>query len=533
MAEEYGWRDVKPKRIVIGEREDANSSDGEDSNGSDCEQDTWSRRAPSEVDGDEAEQEPHHARHDARHGVSPRCRDGIFRKDGVTPIKPESRREVRKHVDKYCRDTQWMTIVRPEQVSQLVKDAFAGMSAKSRAMLEKVGVTAATYPIPPIEVINPRKGFDVDRITQFSPWLTQVFVWETVKFLPMQSSTEIILNCKRTSVVSIALKSMWEALTNNAGVHWYTVAKVMLWDACIINHDESGEEYGCRRTLAKKFQAGGLAAALPDDDVPSTCEVGSLYQYPFRSLQFFLALIAYYVQTYYEEIGDSQLTSTLKALRLEIPMRRHNRPYDGYAQVLTQLWPDISMKADLHPSHRTFKMLRKHFMEAMRQSIDEQSFNHFDTAFTMMLWSSPDREDITVMADARPAMEEMITGTVRNMRDRGLNAFVLPRLTSGSPPHLEMIRSGAEFETLRRPIRLSPKLHGDEMSSTTSGSSMMSTMTPSSSEQCAEWVEVSDFASESAVMWAVSSRSLPAVVSTFRLHYKSQSLRKQEFERLG
>jgi hypothetical protein len=149
-----------------------------------------------------------------------------------------------------------------------------------------------------------------------------------------------------------------------------------------------------------------------------------------------------------------------------------------------------------------------------------------------MLWSSPDREDITVMADARPAMEEMITGTVRNMRDRGLNAFVLPRLTSGSPPHLEMIRSGAEFETLRRPIRLSPKLHGDEMSSTTSGSSIMSTMTPSSSEQCAEWVEVSDFASESAVMWAVSSRSLPAVVSTFRLHYKSQSLCKQEFERL-
>jgi hypothetical protein len=188
----------------------------------------------------------------------------------VDYVATPPRKDAHEIIELFDKDTQSESISRPDQLGQLIKAAFAGMSAKTRTMLEGIGVTAATYPVPPIEIINPRRGFDVDRITQFTSQMSRAFLQDTVKFIPMQSSTEIILTPKMTSVISVALKSMWEALTNNVGVHWYTVAKVMLWDASIMAQDDAKQEFGCRRILARKFQAGGLATALPDDDVLST-----------------------------------------------------------------------------------------------------------------------------------------------------------------------------------------------------------------------------------------------------------------------
>jgi hypothetical protein len=107
--------------------------------------------------------------------------------------------------------------------------------------------------------------------------------------------------------------------------------------------------------------------------MPSPEEVGQLYQYPYRSFMFLLGLIAHYVKEYYEPIDDSQLATTLQALRLELPVRTEGQAYDGYANVLSQLWADIHVISELRPEHKRFKSLHRHFMDAMRSSIDEKS----------------------------------------------------------------------------------------------------------------------------------------------------------------
>ena len=162
--------------------------------------------------------------------------------------------------------------------------------------------------------------------------------------------------------------------------------------------------------------------AFPESDMPSPAEVGQLYQYPFRSFRFLLGLIAYYVKEYYEPIDDSQLTTTLQALRLELPARVEGQVYDGYVNVLSQLWAEIHVIAELRAEHKRFKSVHRHFMDAMRSSIDEKSYSVFDATLAAQI--SKERMKLEAAADARPIMESAIRATVKEMRERRYNESV-------------------------------------------------------------------------------------------------------------
>ncbi len=69
------------------------------------------------------------------------------------------------------------------------------------------------------------------------------------------------------------------------GLHWHTVAKVLLYDAHIIytTDSSSGGSRGSptQRQIRREFQDdNALVNAFPLSDMPSPAEVGQLYQYP-------------------------------------------------------------------------------------------------------------------------------------------------------------------------------------------------------------------------------------------------------------
>ena len=94
--------------------------------------------------------------------------------------------------------------------------------------------------------------------------------------------------------------------------------------------------------------------------------------------------------------------------------------------VLTQLWLEISSKANLLTKHQSFKMLRKHFMDAMSRSIDETSYSQFDFTLALIQIASPEFKSIDEVLDARDQFEKMLTQTVMNLCERGLNSSVMP-----------------------------------------------------------------------------------------------------------
>ena len=131
---------------------------------------------------------------------------------------------------------------------------------------------------------------------------------------------------------------------------------------------------------------------------------------------FLLGLIAYYVKEHYEPIEDSQLTNTWQALHLELPARTEGQAYDEYANVLSQLWAEIYVISGLAPEHQRFKSLRRHFMDAMRISIDGESYLVFDTTLANQI--NKERTRLEAAVDAQPIMEAAIKSTVKEMRER-------------------------------------------------------------------------------------------------------------------
>ena len=218
------------------------------------------------------------------------------------------------------------------------------------------------------------------------------------------------------------------------GLHWYTVAKVLLYDAHIIYSADSSSG-GLRgsptqKQIRREFQDGdALVNAFPFSDMPSPAEVGQLYQYPYRSFIFLLGLIAYYVKEYYEPIEESQINKLLQALRLELPARTEGQSYDGYANVLSQLWAEIDVISELRPESQRFRSLYRHFIDAMRSSIDEKSYSVFDA--TLANHISKERTRLEAAADARPLMTAAIKSTVKELRERRWNESVTGVATGG------------------------------------------------------------------------------------------------------
>jgi hypothetical protein len=169
-------------------------------------------------------------------------------------------------------------------------------------------------------------------------------------------------------------------------------------------------------------------------------------------------------------------------------------------------------------------------MDAMRQSIDATSYGHFDTSLTMVQLNLADRKNIMDLADARADMEFAITQTVRIMKERNLNAQVLPLHGTHTPPRKGGSRKATDGDSLGQPILVSAVHNEDEVSSTASVGSMMSAITGGSEEPSEEWDEErEEYDVDAAVNQAVSSGFLPTVLSTFKIHNKSRGLIHQDF----
>jgi hypothetical protein len=160
-------------------------------------------------------------------------------------------------------------------------------------------------------------------------------------------------------------------------------------------------------------------------------------------------------------------------------------------------------------------MLREHFMEAMRNSIDAMSYYQFDTALAMVQMTNAEFASITTISDARLQFESMLTQTVRHLRERGLNTMVTalhPKKTG---------KKSVDVESLGQPIMVSMMNHEDEQEPDNASST--------EGEWAEDITEVrADMSVQSAVDHAVQSGSLKATISTFQLHNESEYLKRSE-----